>query len=304
MAFVIISAGRLAHSHTLTVGARPLALLLALSLLLLLGAGAGLGYGLAQLRAGSTGAATGPLALDPDQPEARALLDQLGAIAGRLSRLEGEAAALARRLGRGSEPQPAATSGDAAGGPFLPALSGSAARGGSTDDLLRLEAWLANLETTFDQLGGEAVAHELEDMAFPYRLPVLGEGLSISSRFGMRRDPFTGAPARHAGIDIPAAPGTPILASGGGRVVSAGYNGAYGRTVIVDHGDGLRTLYGHASKLLVRAGDVVMPRQPIALVGSSGRSSGPHLHFEVIRDGRRVDPSGYLAQVLPAGGAP
>jgi murein DD-endopeptidase MepM/ murein hydrolase activator NlpD len=67
---------------------------------------------------------------------------------------------------------------------------------------------------------------------------------------------------------------------------------------VIDHGDGLATLYGHASRLLVRAGDVVMPQQPIALVGSTGRSTGPHLHFEVIRAGRRVEPRQYLANVL------
>jgi murein DD-endopeptidase MepM/ murein hydrolase activator NlpD len=117
----------------------------------------------------------------------------------------------------------------------------------------------------------------------------------------VRHDPFTGRLARHTGLDIPAPHGTPILASGGGRVVSAGYKGAYGRAVVIDHGDGLSTLYGHASKLLVRAGDVVMPNQQIALVGSTGRSTGPHLHFEVIRHGVRVEPRQYLSHVLGRG---
>jgi murein DD-endopeptidase MepM/ murein hydrolase activator NlpD len=81
-------------------------------------------------------------------------------------------------------------------------------------------------------------------------------------------------------------------------VVFAGYKGAYGRAVVIDHGDGLSTLYGHASRLLVRPGDVVMPQQKIALVGSTGRSTGPHLHFEVIRKGSRVEPRQYLAHVL------
>jgi murein DD-endopeptidase MepM/ murein hydrolase activator NlpD len=107
--------------------------------------------------------------------------------------------------------------------------------------------------------------------------------------------------ARHSGLDIPAPHGSPILASGGGRVVSAGYRGAYGQAVVIDHGDGLVTLYGHASKLLVRPGDVVMPQQKIALVGSTGRSTGPHLHFEVIRDGKRVEPRQYLVGVLDPG---
>ena len=138
-------------------------------------------------------------------------------------------------------------------------------------------------------------------MAYPYRLPVAGQGSRVSSTYGVRHDPFTGRLARHTGLDIPAPHGTPILASGGGRVVSAGYKGAYGRAVVIDHGDGLSTLYGHASKLLVRAGDVVMPNQQIALVGSTGRSTGPHLHFEVIRHGVRVEPRQYLSHVLGRG---
>ena len=78
----------------------------------------------------------------------------------------------------------------------------------------------------------------------------------------------------------------------------SGRRGAYGQAVVIDHGDGLATLYGHASRLLVKVGDVVLPQQKIALVGSTGRSTGPHLHFEVIRDGNRVEPRHYLAHVL------
>jgi murein DD-endopeptidase MepM/ murein hydrolase activator NlpD len=80
--------------------------------------------------------------------------------------------------------------------------------------------------------------------------------------------------------------------------VFSGRRGAYGQAVVIDHGDGLATLYGHASRLLVKAGDVVLPQQKIALVGSTGRSTGPHLHFEVIRKGQRVEPRQYLASVL------
>jgi murein DD-endopeptidase MepM/ murein hydrolase activator NlpD len=92
--------------------------------------------------------------------------------------------------------------------------------------------------------------------------------------------------------------GAAILASGGGRVVSAGFRGPYGNAVVIDHGNGLQTLYGHCSKLFVRSGDLVMPRQKIAAVGSTGRSTGPHLHFEVIRNGARVEPGRILASVL------
>jgi murein DD-endopeptidase MepM/ murein hydrolase activator NlpD len=161
-----------------------------------------------------------------------------------------------------------------------------------------LEADVARLEDTLAWLSSSAIDRELESMAFPRRMPVAGSLVPVSSTYGTRHDPFTGRLARHTGLDIPARSGTAILASGGGRVAFAGRKGAYGLAVVIDHGDGLATLYGHASRLLVQAGDIVLPQQKIALVGSTGRSTGPHLHFEVIRDGDRVEPRGYLAQVL------
>ena len=141
-------------------------------------------------------------------------------------------------------------------------------------------------------------------MAYPNRSPVQGAMPRISSGFGVRHDPFTGRLARHMGLDIPAVHGTAILASGGGRVISAGYRGPYGNAIVIDHGDGLQTLYGHCSKLFVHTGDLVMPQQRIASVGSTGRSTGPHLHFEVIRDGKRVAPGQVLSSVLARNSAP
>jgi murein DD-endopeptidase MepM/ murein hydrolase activator NlpD len=85
-------------------------------------------------------------------------------------------------------------------------------------------------------------------------------------------------------------------------VVFSGRRGAYGQAVVIDHGDGLATLYGHASRLLVTVGDIVLPQQKIALVGSTGRSTGPHLHFEVIRRGHQVEPRPFLTQVLARAG--
>jgi murein DD-endopeptidase MepM/ murein hydrolase activator NlpD len=98
--------------------------------------------------------------------------------------------------------------------------------------------------------------------------------------------------------------GTPILASAGGWVVTAGASGAYGNAVVIDHGNGLATLYGHASRIFVRRGDLVMPQQAIAAVGSTGRSTGAHLHFEVMRHGTRVEPRDYLGQVAAPIGLP
>lgn len=302
MAFVIISAGPVAGSRTRTFGARTFFLAAAVVALVLVALSMSAGYRLARLQAAE------PAPLDIDRPEGRALVGRIGTLASRLSRLESEAAALSQRLGTSlaavpQQPEPVT---GAAGGPLvqfaavgsLPVVLSAAAEDHGTG-LAIAEMRLLALESAFAQVADSAAGQVLQTMAFPSRIPVAGEGVDVSSTFGLRHDPFTGQLARHAGLDIPARHGTPILASGGGRVISAGYRGAYGLSVIVDHGNGLSTLYGHASKLLVRAGDVVMPQQEIALVGSTGRSSGPHLHFEVIRDGRRVDPGPYLAEVLP-----
>jgi murein DD-endopeptidase MepM/ murein hydrolase activator NlpD len=289
VAFVIVSAGHLTDSQMRTLRARPLLIAAGLGVALLMAGCLFIGYRLAQLAAPGVTAAR----LDLHQPEGRALVNRLGTLTGRLVQLETEAASLARRLGvapvaatLARRPQR-----ESSGGPLIPAAG-----------LDRLEADFTRLEGTFAHLSEAATERELETMAYPNRMPVAGSNVPVSSHYGTRHDPFTGRLARHTGLDIPARHGTPILASGGGRVISAGTKGAYGKAVMIDHGDGLTTLYGHASRLLVRAGDVVMPQQKIALVGSTGRSTGPHLHFEVIRNGRRVEPNQYLARVLD--GAP
>lgn len=116
----------------------------------------------------------------------------------------------------------------------------------------------------------------------------------ITSRFGNRIHPILGYRRFHAGIDFGASYGTTIRAADAGQVIFAGWYGGYGRAVIVNHGDGLTTLYAHASRLLVTEGSYVQQGQAIATVGSSGLSTGPHLHFEVRRNGAPVDPAGFL----------
>jgi murein DD-endopeptidase MepM/ murein hydrolase activator NlpD len=116
----------------------------------------------------------------------------------------------------------------------------------------------------------------------------------LSSGFGHRSDPIHGARAMHSGIDIPGAAGTPVQASAAGIVRFAGSAGGYGQMVELDHGNGLRTRYGHLSRLLVRPGASVAQGETIALMGSTGRSTGSHLHFEVRAGGRAVNPLSYL----------
>ncbi len=119
--------------------------------------------------------------------------------------------------------------------------------------------------------------------------PLAAEG-TISSDYGNRMHPIFEEERFHTGVDLAVDMGVVIKASAGGAVtLSESFNG-YGLTVIIDHGHGLSTLYGHASELLVKAGDIVKANDPIALVGSTGISTGPHLHFEVRQDNQHIDP--------------
>jgi len=116
----------------------------------------------------------------------------------------------------------------------------------------------------------------------------------ITSRFGSRVHPVLGYRRFHAGVDFGASYGTGIVAADSGKVIFSGWYGGYGNSVIIDHGGGLTTLYAHASRLNVREGQSVSKGQSIAAVGSTGLSTGPHLHFEVRRNGSPVDPMGFL----------
>lgn len=124
---------------------------------------------------------------------------------------------------------------------------------------------------------------------------ILDGPLQVSSGYGMRSDPFTGAREWHAGIDLTAQAGTAIHPAEPGRVVFSGWQAGYGNTVIVQHADGVQTLYAHNQKNLVRKGDRVTETTRIAKVGSTGRATGPHVHFEVRREGVAVNPETYLS---------
>jgi len=129
-----------------------------------------------------------------------------------------------------------------------------------------------------------------------HSLPSLApaEDYYLSSRFGPRRDPFTKRWASHSGVDLAGWRGEPILAAGTGRVVKAGHAPAYGRMVEIDHGNGFRTRYGHMRKILVERGERVSRGQPVGEMGSSGRSTSTHLHWEVRLDGEVIDPLPFL----------
>ena len=129
-------------------------------------------------------------------------------------------------------------------------------------------------------------------IAIPTLQPVAN--LSFTSNFGIRSDPFKRTAAMHSGVDIPGPVGTPIYASADGVVARSGRAGGYGNLVEINHGKGIHTRYGHMSKLLVDANTRVRRGQLIGLMGSTGRSTGSHLHYEVRIDGAAVNPAPYL----------
>jgi murein DD-endopeptidase MepM/ murein hydrolase activator NlpD len=295
-----------------TLRAWPLLAGLSVAILAISAACVAMGYRLAIATAPALQPAQAASFFDPSRPEGRALMERVGMLSGRLTRVEAEASDLARRLGmtrpapKPRDSVPGTPSQEIAreptGGPLVLVADVAATAAIPADDygtgLATLETDIARLEGSLEYLADAASERDLTDMAVPNRLPVLGRMPRISSGFGVRLDPFTGHLAHHMGLDIPAPTGTAVLASGGGRVSSAGPHGAYGNAIVIDHGNGMQTLYGHCSKLFVRVGDVVMPHQRIAAVGSTGRSTGPHLHFEVIRNGVRIEPGRFLAQIL------
>lgn len=319
LAFVILSAGALTRSKPRTLSLRAVGFASIGLALLVLGAGVAIGHHMA-------GGALPTAFVAQPAPEAHVetvavepsidfdgslLINRFGELSGRMSQLEAEARELASRVeeikgvaetddaelqgGRVARTPPGAP----AGGPLLSPRN--RVEGELDSHSEHIDGSLSWLEKEIERVAGlmeevdrEVLALNIAHMARPGREPVRGH--AQTSAFGTRIDPFTKRRAFHSGVDFPAPTGTPIYASAGGRIIYAGWRRAYGNTVEIDHGDGLVTRYAHASKVLVKKGQVVMPGEKIAKVGSTGRSTGAHLHFEILRDGRFVNPKAYLAQ--------
>ena len=166
---------------------------------------------------------------------------------------------------------------DAIGGPYL-----------APESATQFENSIADLDVALDKLEHvKAIA-----LKFPFANPAPNR--KITSLFGNRMDPFFGKLAMHAGIDFRQKTGSEVKATGAGVVIHAGTAGGYGMMVEIDHGNGITTRYGHLSKVLVKEGDIVAAGDLIALSGSTGRSTGPHLHYEVRRNGNAIDPMRFL----------
>ena len=289
MSFVMIATGlTTGGSRVRTLSTRSLLLGGAFLALVLLAAGVSLGHWLA------APAPRGPQATAPSQPTPAFALEQLGALSGRLFRLENQANQLSERFGARAG-SPAADSPRmaprkaGAGGPMLPPRTTEDAPA----DLSELEARFARIEQQMALVSDASALQTLELMRLPSRLPI--EDGEMTSSFGNREDPITGRRAFHAGLDFGADTGTAIHAAAGGTISFAGFRSDFGWVVEIEHGNGLTTRYAHASRLLVKTNDLVTPGEVIAMVGSTGRSTGPHLHFEVLRHGEPTDPRRYLA---------
>jgi len=289
---ILIIAGRDARVHRLEIS--PWLAVLAGLLLCSLVATSVLGLtGLTGLRIGTRTEAlsAGRAAPSLESPENLAVLAaRLGELQARMARLEavgqrvsGLAGVPARSFGFGQ----------------APAQGGPAPADGAVPTLRELRLALDTLRTDadakaegFDLLESLWLERAARAARRPRQMPVSG-GYDASG-FGLRIDPFTGRSARHEGVDFAAPTGTPIVAAAGGVVVAAEATHDYGNMIDIDHGDGLVTRYAHASQLLVRVGDLVKPGQEIAKVGSTGRSTGPHLHFEVHVNGVPANPKAFL----------
>lgn len=221
--------------------------------------------------------------------EIQAKLVRLDAVSERVSTVAGVKPTDLELIRRAPVASPAPSAGGQ-GGPYIPLDKPS---------LEQLQATVAVMDETADRTADIFTLVEsrlfearMRSLMIPSTKPVQTH---VGSGFGFRSDPFTGRPALHAGLDFPADTGTPIYAAAGGVVVSVDYHPQYGNVLEIDHGNKLLTRYAHTSRFHVKAGDIVKRGQLIADVGSTGRSTGPHLHFEVLVEGVHQDPARFLA---------
>lgn len=223
-----------------------------------------------------------------------AMATKVGDLQARLMRMEAVSERVAGMAGMKPEDfrqiDVPASAASAAGGPLSSFRQGSAYQ--DIDALLKqLDQQGSRNADVLTLIESRLFEKRLEALMLPSSAPVNGP---VGSGFGFRSDPFTGMAALHTGLDFPAAIGTPIVAAAGGVVISAVLHPQYGNMVEVDHSNGLVTRYAHTSRILAKVGDLVKRGQVIAEVGSTGRSTGPHLHFEVLVDGVQQNPSKFL----------
>ncbi|MCE0757809.1 M23 family metallopeptidase [Marinobacter sp. G11] len=226
------------------------------------------------------------------QQQVDALTLRLGQIQGRMLRLD----ALGQRFmesGLVASDEFNFDQPPAVGGPEELGLAGDSYSAPElTEMIFQLERQLEDREKQLRLLDKVSSRQKLQDERYVQGRPITWGWLS--SKYGYRSDPFTGKRTWHGGVDLAGKDGSDIIAVASGVVTWAGERYGYGNLVEVDHGDGLVTRYAHAKTVKVKIGDVVQKGQVVALMGSTGRSTGPHVHFEVIRNGKTEDPVKYI----------
>jgi murein DD-endopeptidase MepM/ murein hydrolase activator NlpD len=227
-----------------------------------------------------------------------AMAQKVGEMQAKLVKLEAMGERVQTLVGVKSDelkPPGLAASGGGRGGPFVPVRSPSLEQ---LQSLVSGLDELADFHTdVFTLIESRLLETRLQALMVPSAKPVNGP---VGSGFGFRADPFNGRSALHTGLDFPAEVGTPIRAAAGGLVTAAEWHSEYGRVLEIDHGNGLSTRYAHCSAFDVAVGALVKRGQLVAKVGSSGRSTGSHLHFEVLVDGVPQNPARFLDGPVPA----
>ncbi|MDZ4142332.1 MAG: M23 family metallopeptidase [Methylotenera sp.] len=215
---------------------------------------------------------------------------QLGEMQARMMRLDAQGERLGKLAGEKpdspTKPLPKANS----GGPLV--LNAPMTELNLQDEIAKLTSEIESQTDHLSSLEAKLLQQSVLKDTLPNSSPV--DAAYNSSSYGWRVDPFNGNKAFHEGLDFSAATGTPIRAAAGGIVSFAEQTVDYGKLVKIDHGSGLETRYAHSSKLLVKVGERVEKGQVVAEVGSTGRSTGPHLHYEIRLNGNALDPRKYL----------
>ena len=299
---IILVSSRFAKVRSITLNGTHLLLLALLAMSLLLAAVFALQYTLIRFRPDAMStemrAWLTSVQAEGQQKQQSYLREGLDTMAARMGQMQAQLLrldALGARLAKLSGIKPQEFNFDqppAQGGPYIPAIQQDVSLTGMNQQLSNLSVLLNDRNDKLMALETLLMQSSLEKKQFPTVPPIM-EGWH-SSNFGWRIDPFTGKNAMHEGVDFMVPEGSPILASAGGVVVYSDYHPQYGNMVELDHGNDIVTRYAHASRLLVKVGQIVRRGQEIAKVGNTGRSTGNHLHFEVRYKGLAQNPTRFL----------
>ncbi|MGN2392907.1 M23 family metallopeptidase [Pelomicrobium sp. G1] len=298
---IIVVSGKLAQARTITLTRTQIVTLFALLVILGMAAASAIAYfavrhasalaPLLGMQATDQGTSGGQEAQAYMQETIHALAVRMGQMQAQLLRLDG----LGERLAQLAGIKPQEFSFDqppGRGGAITHLPQHTLSVGQLADQLNELTRLLSHRSDQLHILESVLLESQLVRQLVPSMRPV--DGGWLSSGFGWRIDPFTGQRAIHEGVDFVAPVGTPILAAAGGVVVTSEHHPEYGNMIEIDHGNNLVTRYAHASKRLVEVGAIVLRGQKIGEVGNTGRSTGPHLHFEVRRNGVALNPARFL----------